>query len=394
MAHAEATEVPPAASTGDRPLLISSWHGNNFGVVAELRGSYRLEGRRLTIDASSLRLRQVVNCSYGCITIKQVRIGVYGDSSPKNFSTYTESAPLALDRSFDRGAVLDLGSQTFVLELRPETPLTRLWLGIQIANAKGGTYYAHTRRNFFAQEFAKLGWAPNACEAVETEVAAIETGCHAALTRLLGRWSRPFTAWFDRRRGRSDPVWVALHENDAEAVRILRNHGVDIDAPGNGGETPLMLAAANGATDMVRAFLANGANPNYAIPRGPQAGRTALNSAISAHSAEAMEAILQHGAQANVADAYGWLPVHYAVYHDSPACLEVLKQYGADLNAAAPGQRGETPLMVAAQYAKLETIRLLLAQGVNAEAQDRHGKNAYDYAVFFGQNEAASLLRP
>ena len=149
MAHAEATEVPPAASTGDRPLLISSWHGNNFGVVAELRGSYRLEGRRLTIDASSLRLRQVVNCSYGCITIKQVRIGVYGDSSPKNFSTYTESAPLALDRSFDRGAVLDLGSQTFVLELRPETPLTRLWLGIQIANAKGDTYYAHTRRNFF-----------------------------------------------------------------------------------------------------------------------------------------------------------------------------------------------------------------------------------------------------
>jgi len=397
VAHSGIQNETESGKANNRPLIISSWHGNNFGVVAELRGSYRLEGQRLTVSAESLRLRQVVSCQYGCVTIKQVRVAVYGESGPENFSSHAESEPLAVGRTFDRGAVLDLGGQEFVLKLEPETPLTRLWLGIEIEETKGGHYYAHTPRNFFAREFAQMGWGQDACANVSTEVAAIETGCHAALTRKLESWSRPFTAWFDRVRGRPDPVWVALHENSAEAVRILRRHDVDIDIPGDNGETPLMLAAANGSTEMVRAFLENGANPNRTIPRGKQAGRTALIGAISARSAEAVELLLSHGGRADLADAHGWLPVHYAVYYDNTPSLEILEmlvKHGVNLDAPAPGQRAETPLMVAAQYAKTDAIRFLLARGARRNAQDRHGKNARDYAEFFNQSEAVLLLEP
>ena len=68
--------------------------------------------------------------------------------------------------------------------------------------------------------------------------------------------------------------------------------------------------------------------------------------------------------------------------------------YLAKLEANTITDRGETPLMLAAQYGKLAAMRYLLAQGVNTSTQDRYGKNAYDYAVFFKQTAAVELLRP
>ena len=392
-AHAETPGDEPKTGSGDRPLLISSWHGNNFGVAAELRGTYRLEAQRLTIVASSLRLRQVKSCQYGCVTIKQVRIGVYGESGPGNFSTYANSEPLLVNRTFDKSSVLDLGAQTFVLNLNAQTPLPKTWLGIDIDDEKGGSYYAHTARNFFAQEFAAMGWAPDACASVKGEAQAIKSGCNVALRHELEYWARPLTSLWGRLRGRAEPVWIALHENNVEAVRILHAHGENIDPIGQGGETPLMLAAANGATDMVGALLQNGANPKHAVASGNQKGRTALNGAISANSAATVDVLLKHGARYDIPDGFGWLPVHYAVYYGSVDALRALGDRGADLNTNAPGQRGETPLMVAAQYSKLPALQFLLERGVDISRLDRHEKNALDYAEFFKQADAASLLR-
>lgn len=392
LACTEVKEVKETCTLSKGKLSISSWHGNNFGVAAELHGWYRVENSHLTVEADTLDLRQVINGYYGYVTVKQLRIVVLGDHDDQHFTTYAKSEPLPIGKTFDQDRALTLGSQQFTLNLGTDVPLGELWLGIEIENAEGGYYYAHTPRNFFARELARTGCIDSPCEHIDTIAAAIEARCDSALTQELERWNYPLMAWLDTLYDRPAPVWVALAEKNIEAMRILHAHDIDIDVAGKGGETPLMLAAANGSAEMVSTLLVLGADPNYAIPNGEQAGRTALNGAIAAHSIDTVAQLLKHGGRADLPDAYGWLPVHYAVYYDSIPSLEVLEQAGNDLDLPAPGQRGETPLMVAAQYAKIDAIKFLLEHGASLHRTDRYGKNALDYARYFNKPEAADLL--
>lgn len=385
-------EVCKPAGSGQ--LVISSLHGNNFGVAAELRGRYRLENGQLRVDADSLNLKQIINGYYGYVTVKQVRVGLFSQQDEEHFNSHALSTPLLVNKTFTENRVLDLGSHVFVINIDPEVPLDHAWVGIEIENADNGTYYAHTQRNFFASHFVSTGCLSDPCDHIETIEEAIEARCDAVLTRELEEWSYPVGAWFDRLRDVPDPVWVALNENNIAAMRILHSHDIDIDQVDKSGTTPLSLAAARGSVEMLKVLLELGANPNYAIPDGDQAGRTPLYGAISAQSPEIVELLLKHGGRSDLSDAYGWLPVHYAVYYDALPSLVALERSGANLDAPAPGKRGETPLMVAAQYAKLDAIKFLLLQGASLQQTDRYGKTAYDYAIFFGKQEAASLLTP
>ena len=49
--------------------------------------------------------------------------------------------------------------------------------------------------------------------------------------------------------------------------------------------------------------------------------------------------------------------------------------------------------MYAVQWGTLESVRLLLAHGADANHQGRHGKTALDWALEKGRIEAAALLR-
>ena len=62
----------------------------------------------------------------------------------------------------------------------------------------------------------------------------------------------------------------------------------------------------------------------------------------------------------------------------STEVLRALIDAGADINLA--NKEGKTALMRAAEGGHLENVRLLLESGANVNARDKEGENAWDYA--------------
>jgi Ankyrin repeats (3 copies)/Ankyrin repeats (many copies) len=377
------------------PVTMSSWMGNGFGVVAELGGNMQIEGDKARIRVEKLRLRQVTVCAPKCVTVTGVKLEIYADSDASHFATIATSQELVVNQTFEKSnGILDLGKTQFEITLPGGLDLTKVWLGLEIENADRGTYYTHSERNIFARALQASGNAGNPCEQINGIEHAIETRCNVVLEKELNKWYRPLAIWWDKLVGHWHPVTTAIHENNMEALQILVAHGVGVDEPDEAGTTTLMIAASNGNAELVKVLLKAGANVNYRIDRDtPQRGRGALTSAIYSGDGAIVEILLNAGAATNQADSHGWLPVHYAAYYANIDGLRALKGHNANLDANTTAGRGETPLMLAAQYGKLTAIKYLLSVGVNASLQDRSGKNAHDYAKFFNQHEAAALLR-
>ena len=98
---------------------------------------------------------------------------------------------------------------------------------------------------------------------------------------------------------------TALHEaadgQQAEAARLLLEHGAQVDARDAAGDTPLDLAARRGAAGVIEVLLAAHAAPDAADARGV----TPLMLAVAVEGRAAVELLLQNGANPQARNAQG-----------------------------------------------------------------------------------------
>jgi ankyrin repeat protein len=85
-------------------------------------------------------------------------------------------------------------------------------------------------------------------------------------------------------------------------------------------------------------------------------------------SERALKALLDGRANHSLADKKGWTAAHQAADFGRIACLRLLVDAGAQLEAKTTG-RGSTPLYLAAQEGHAECCSLLLAKGSDANAR-------------------------
>ncbi|MCX4191488.1 ankyrin repeat domain-containing protein [Methylophaga sp. OBS1] len=149
----------------------------------------------------------------------------------------------------------------------------------------------------------------------------------------------------------------AVIDNDYQRADKLLKAGVDINAVGKEGITPLFwLISEEHANDLtaIEFMLKNGADPNYQDPE---------------REVSAM-----------------WL----ASGGNKPEFLKLLIRYGGDVNQI--GRRDESMLMVASGQGRLENIQILLDNGADMTWSNRFGETAasmcltpgrFDLTVFF-----------
>lgn len=158
------------------------------------------------------------------------------------------------------------------------------------------------------------------------------------------------------------------HQNRArgdyvDAVRELVLHGVDVNTPASDGRTALLIAARCRKDSLIAWLLEHGADATMA----DASGITALHEAASVTAAEAL---LQYGAVLDVKDNAGMTPLMYAARLSAADVVECLLRHGADV--AAVCELGRTALHYGAP--DRSTLVWFLRHGAEVDAVDNDGE--------------------
>ena len=151
----------------------------------------------------------------------------------------------------------------------------------------------------------------------------------SAATRLLVRTGKADVNLPDL-SGRT-PIFYAVEQDKADALRTLISLGADVNAQDNNGVTPLMRASAKNRQDCVNILLKQ---KNINTNLKDFQGRTAITYSVYAEEVAPAQALLKAGADINTRDSASNTPLMGAVKAKNDRMALFLIQQGADLTAA------------------------------------------------------------
>ncbi|XP_035268343.1 cyclin-dependent kinase 4 inhibitor C [Anguilla anguilla] len=153
------------------------------------------------------------------------------------------------------------------------------------------------------------------------------------------------------------------------------------------GANRLTSASARGDLTELQVFLQNGADVN----ERNEFGRTALQVMKLGNPAIAL-ALLQAKADPNVRDPVGGLTVLHDAARDGYAdTLQVLVNHGADVNIQ--DNEGNLPLHLAAREGNLDVVELLIQPTAEPMRRNRGGHTAYDLAIMRSRVSTAQRIQ-
>jgi len=173
-------------------------------------------------------------------------------------------------------------------------------------------------------------------------------------------------------------------DEDREIQRIqqmIQDSPDLINAPGEGGNTPLAAAATKGWLKVAGYLLDHGADVNAG-------GTPALNAAATVGNRAMVELLLSRGANVNSVERGGRTPLAIASEKNFPSVVEVLLANKADMNAPS----GNPPLSRASVGGYAKIVAMLLAAGANPDAEDSSGVTPLGCAAGNGSSETVKLL--
>ncbi|XP_037344808.2 BRCA1-associated RING domain protein 1 [Pungitius pungitius] len=145
------------------------------------------------------------------------------------------------------------------------------------------------------------------------------------------------------------------------------------------GDSPSHPAAAGEQSPCTP--VASGGRPTSGSPafmKRNHKGETPLHLAAIKGDVEAVNALLDQGADPNLKDNAGWTPLHEACNLGHLVVVEVLVSRGALLNT--PGYENDSPLHDAVRNGHPAIVKLLLRLGASRHVLNQHGKRPADYA--------------
>ena len=187
------------------------------------------------------------------------------------------------------------------------------------------------------------------------------------------------------------PLWYAISSGKAEVVELLLAAHADPNAkPANGPSfyaAPLRLALQSGNLRMAEDLVVSGAR----VDAKGNDGRTALYYEVRHSHLDAIQFLVDRGADVNVRDAGGDSLLDDAVWTGPVDTVALLLAHGSRLNEPQT-QTGATPINEAACRGYSPLVQYLLQFHPDLGIPDKRGYTPVDNALRYGREEVALLL--
>lgn len=184
--------------------------------------------------------------------------------------------------------------------------------------------------------------------------------------------------------GSYDDFFVAINRDDSASVKLLLSHGFDPNTVGPSGLAGLFLAIKGPAPKVLEALLAD---PRLNVETRTAQDESPLMLAALAGMTEVCAQLIAMNADVNKP---GWTPLHYAATTSQLATVRLLLDNYAYIDAESPNQT--TPLMMAAKYGNAQTVQLLLEAGADFQLKNALGLTAFDFAHQAERLDSADLI--
>lgn len=177
---------------------------------------------------------------------------------------------------------------------------------------------------------------------------------------------------------------------------LLERRGVDINATGDDGDTPLIYAVQKGDitnTTIVDLLIARGADVN----RRDWRSLTPLMIATKNNSLAKMQSLLNGGADTSLTTRFRENVVHYAATHSTVDALQALREVCIDLKLDMANMDGETPIYRAIKFGNVDVVRYLLDRcGLGLQPYmlwyaTRYGIRNRDVAIYLVNDKAMDV---
>jgi ankyrin repeat protein len=182
------------------------------------------------------------------------------------------------------------------------------------------------------------------------------------------------------------PLDLALRMGSYKACKYLIKKGVDTNKENDREETPLQLAAQNNYYKTCKDLIEKGADVN----KKNKYGETALHLAVSRSHYRIFTYLVDHNADVNLQNNQGETPLHVAVCKNWFKACKYLVERGADINKK--NNKGETPLYVAVLKNYFKACKYLIEKGADVNKKNNEGETALHTAVRSGLHVIGTYL--
>ncbi|MEE9442099.1 MAG: ankyrin repeat domain-containing protein [candidate division Zixibacteria bacterium] len=193
----------------------------------------------------------------------------------------------------------------------------------------------------------------------------------------------------------ADTIHNAVKNGDMAGIKVLAERDREaLNKQDESGKSPLHHAIEMNYTDIARYLIAQGANTNLT----DNDNESPLHYSASAGNLEIARLLLD-GESVSLNDTSAvkrggsvgnWTPLHLACLNSHPDMVQLLLEYGADIEATDGVKR--TPLILSVEGGDMQVVRILVENGADINAQAIRSYTALLWAARNGFEEMVNYL--
>lgn len=166
-------------------------------------------------------------------------------------------------------------------------------------------------------------------------------------------------------------IFYPIRTDSAECLKVLIDHGADINDVDNTSDRVLHYAVSHNAVNCLKVLIKAGANLNV-INRS---GNTPLHYAAEKDNVECLKILLENGGNVNAKNISGFTPLLTAAagWYREKCIIKLLLEYGADPNSVDYGMNTPLHYIAASQFKDQELLDVFLKYGANVNLKNGRG---------------------